>query len=405
INNVLKKVADLAERYGISRDDVQIAKMQRGAPSLADTGLPERVVSIDTQGFSGTLDNAVPCQIVGATVWAVHHAMKSAGDMLQSWFDVVLVDEASQLKLPDALIAFSASKPGAQIILAGDDRQLPPIIHGVYPKEHKHLLSSVFAFVRGRIDEQQLMRPDLEQRILFQLEENFRMNDVLTAYPRDVLYKGRFFSTKPDIRISSAIPLAHATDDLLEFLLHPDRPVLLVRYRSPRSFTARNPLEAEIAARFVDRLRTLLIDGTTGSVYTPAGFQREGVAILSPHRAQNSAIRQLLGTQGFGTDAQPMPLVDTVDKLQGQERDVVVVSYGVADGEYAEGEAEFLLSSNRFNVAATRARHKLVVLCADTVLDVVPTDQQVLLDAMMLKEFRRYCNSGVRPMEWTSSMG
>ena len=405
INNVLKKVADVAERYGISRENVQIGKMQRDAPSLADTGLPERVVSIDTNGFSGTLDNAVPCQIVGATVWAVHHAMKTAGDMLQSWFDVVLVDEASQLKLPDALIAFSASKPSANIILAGDDRQLPPIIHGVYPEEHEHLLSSVFAFVRGRIDQQQKDRPDLEQQVVFQLEENFRMNEVLTAYPRDVLYKGRFFSTKPEIRIRSAVPLAHATDDLLEFLLHPERPVLLLRYRSPHNFTARNPLEAEIAARFVERLRTLLIDETTSSVYTPDNFQREGVAILSPHRAQNSTIRQLLGAYGFGTDTQPMPLVDTVDKLQGQERDVVVVSYGVADSDYAEGEAEFLLSSNRFNVAATRARHKLIVLCADTVLDVVPTDQQVLLDAMMLKEFRRYCNSGARPMEWTSSNG
>jgi superfamily I DNA and/or RNA helicase len=97
--------------------------------------------------------------------------------------------------------------------------------------------------------------------------------------------------------------------------------------------------------------------------------------------------------------------VDTVDKLQGQERDVVIVSYGVADSEYAEGEAEFLLSSNRFNVAATRARHKLIVLCADTVLDLVPSDQRVLLDAMLLKEFRRYCDSGRRSMVWTTPDG
>ena len=49
---------------------------------------------------------------------------------------------------------------------------------------------------------------------------------------------------------------------------------------------------------------------------------------------------------------------------------------------------------NRFNVALTRARRKAVVIVADPVVDVVPTDQQVLLDAMMLKEFDRYCNSG-----------
>lgn len=403
INNVLKKVAELAGRYGLSAGDLQIAKLQRNAAPDAD--LPARVLPVDPDGFVGVLQNAVPCQVVGATVWAVHRAMSGAGDVVQPWFDVILVDEASQLKLPDALIAFASSKPTANIILAGDDQQLPPIIKGEYPDEHAYLLNSVFAFVRDRIDRQKDTRPDLEERMLFQLEDNFRMNELLTAYPRDVLYRGRFFSTKPAIRIASAVPLAHATNDLLEFLLHPDRPVLLVRYKPPRTFTARNPLEAELAARILNRLRDILIDGRSGAVYTPQEFEREGVAVLAPHRAQNSTIRQVLRAYGFGTETQPMPLVDTVDKLQGQERDVVVMSYGVADSEYAEGEAEFLLSSNRFNVAATRARHKLIVLCADTLLDLVPADQQVLYDAMMLKEFRRYCDSGQRDLTWIAADG
>src|SRR5205085_7191470 len=66
----------------------------------------------------------------------------------------------------------------------------------------------------------------------------------------------------------------------------------------------------------------------------------------------------------------------------------------VADEEYASAEAEFLLSRNRFNVAATRAERKLVVFCSDTVLNLVPTDRRVLLESMMLKEFRHYCRDG-----------
>lgn len=127
-----------------------------------------------------------------------------------------------------------------------------------------------------------------------------------------------------------------------------------------------------------------------------------GVAALSPHRAQNSTIRNVLRSCGFGNKERPLPLVDTVDKLQGQERDVVLVSYGVADGEYAEAEAEFLLSNNRFNVAATRARHKLVVFVSSTVLDVVPSDQKVLLDSMMLKEFRTFCCDGHEQFSYTA---
>ena len=58
------------------------------------------------------------------------------------------------------------------------------------------------------------------------------------------------------------------------------------------------------------------------------------------------------------------------------------------------------MSSNRFNVATTRPRRKLIVLCSDAVLDVVPQDRDVLLEAMMLKQFRGFCDSGARTFEW-----
>ena len=190
--------------------------------------------------------------------------------------------------------------------------------------------------------------------------------------------------------------------DPLDVILHPDRPAVLVWYTAPRSFTARNPLEAEIAARVVEWLSGHLLSDN-GAVYDGLGFAKDGVAVLAPHRAQNSTIRYALAELGFGSDDRPLPLVDTVDKLQGKERDVVVVSYGVADEEYAAAEADFLLSRNRFNVAATRARKKLVVLCSDAVLEAVPPDRRVLLESMMLKEFRRYCSDGHRELAWRST--
>ena len=62
-----------------------------------------------------------------------------------------------------------------------------------------------------------------------------------------------------------------------------------------------------------------------------------------------------------------------------------------------------MLSSNRFNVATTRPRRKLIVLCSDAVLDVVPQDRDVLLEAMMLKEFRGYCDGGPRTFVWETA--
>src|SRR5207244_7440613 len=66
------------------------------------------------------------------------------------------------------------------------------------------------------------------------------------------------------------------------------------------------------------------------------------------------------------------PFVDTVDKMQGQEADAVIVSYGVADPEFALREAEFIYGLNRLNVAITRARTKCVVCLPRPLLDATP---------------------------------
>ncbi|HYY99154.1 MAG TPA: AAA domain-containing protein, partial [Pyrinomonadaceae bacterium] len=402
IVNVLRKTAELAAEYGLGAESLAVSKL-RGSGNAADEELPPSVERVADTELATLLQRESPCVVAGGTVWSVYKGMKEAGGLIQQWFDVVLVDEASQMKLPDALIAFSSSKANSNIILAGDDRQLPPIIHGSYPEEHEHMLSSVFAFVRRRMNDAAAEDPAVRERMLFQLEDNFRMNEPLTAYPRDVLYEGRFRSTKPEIRIAITQPVDFDSHDPLDILLHPERPVVLCRYAAPRSFTARNPVEAELVAALAERLSRVLIDERTGVPFTPREFARRALAVLSPHRAQNSAIRQALRERGFDTAARPLPLVDTVEKLQGKERQVILVSYGVADEEYAEAEAEFLLSRNRFNVAATRAERKLVVFCSDTVLDLVPTDRRVLLESMMLKEFRHYCCDGHTRVPWISA--
>lgn len=55
--------------------------------------------------------------------------------------------------------------------------------------------------------------------------------------------------------------------------------------------------------------------------------------------------------------------------MQGQECDVVLVSYGVSDVEYALQEKEFIYSLNRLNVAITRARMKTVVFLSRALLE------------------------------------
>ena len=61
-----------------------------------------------------------------------------------------------------------------------------------------------------------------------------------------------------------------------------------------------------------------------------------------------------------------------MDKIQGQEADAVVISYGVSDPEYALREAEFIYGVQRLNVSVTRARSKTVVFLPRPLIDGLP---------------------------------
>jgi hypothetical protein len=78
-----------------------------------------------------------------------------------------------------------------------------------------------------------------------------------------------------------------------------------------------------------------------------------------------------------------------VDKMQGQEADAVIVSYGVADPEFALREAEFIYGLNRLNVAVTRARTKSVLCLPRPLLEATPHVLDVEQAAAGLAYMRR----------------
>src|SRR2546426_3082544 len=101
-------------------------------------------------------------------------------------------------------------------------------------------------------------------------------------------------------------------------------------------------------------------------VASDAEFRDGAVFVVSPHHAHIRAVRRAL-RKLRAWDA--LPQVDTVDKTQGQERDAVVISYGVSDVEYALGEREFIYSLNRLNVAVTPARAKSIAFLSRRLLE------------------------------------
>ncbi|MCI5121085.1 MAG: hypothetical protein D3908_07845 [Candidatus Electrothrix sp. AUS4] len=101
------------------------------------------------------------------------------------------------------------------------------------------------------------------------------------------------------------------------------------------------------------------------------------------HRAQNNRIaRRLTELLGSSDD---LPLIDTVERIQGAERDVILFGFTCSDPDQVMGE--FLNNPNRFNVAITRARHKLIVVGSETFFTAIAQNEESLRANVCFKEF------------------
>ncbi|AZO73511.1 AAA domain-containing protein [Mesorhizobium sp. M1D.F.Ca.ET.043.01.1.1] len=328
-------------------------------------------VRVQDRLYGDGLDNAfsvlnAPAVVVGGSVWSLYRLLAAdrapnADGLTGELFDLVCIDEASQLVLSHGLLGLAGMKPGGRVVVAGDDRQLPPIRAGRdVTLDNRALGGSLYSFMASA------GAPE------FRLDETFRLNAPLARFPEAAFYPGEYRSAVPNEVLALRTGWQDGLDDWEQAVIAPDLPLCVILHDGPPAATS-NPFEAHLAARFAQLLEPRL---------ETDAFWMDGLAVISPHRAQNASIRSLLPpTLRRGA------FVDTVDKIQGKERDAVILTYTVADAEFALAEAEFIFSSERLNVAITRARRKLIVLISRRLLDAVPGDQDLMDKAERLREF------------------
>src|SRR3546814_18868084 len=92
-----------------------------------------------------------------------------------------------------------------------------------------------------------------------------------------------------------------------------------------------------------------MVGARTGDTLA-ADFWSQRLAVASPHRAQSATIRNALPKALRGG-----AFIEAVDRIQGKERDAIILSYFVADAEFALAAADLMLASERLNVAVKRA--------------------------------------------------
>ncbi len=260
---------------------------------------------MDDDGVLTYVDQAeevfpAPYLILGATGFGLYQLFDSRTGNFPAFFDWVIFDEASQMVLPQALLSLIYGK--GQYIFCGDVHQLPPVIRGRQRTEDApayersilaHLLEAYPADVHVRFN------------------ETYRLNRELCALPSRLWYEGDLqpAAGNADARLVRPQP---RNPDHLDAILAPEHPATLV-LADHTTDEQQSAVEVEIIAALAARL--LLDDG----------IEVERLAIIAPHRAQNNAIAKRL-RQWFGPEQAELLIIDTVERLQGAERDVILFS-------------------------------------------------------------------------------
>jgi hypothetical protein len=314
--------------------------------------------------------------VVGATGWSLFRTLDS-GDLPSSeglaapLFDLVCIDEASQMVVSQGLLGIAGLAGQGRVLVAGDDQQLAPV-RETHEREVDGLRlgSSLYGFLKHAGVQ------------VFPLTETFRLNAPLAEYPSRTFYEGRYESVDRDKKLQLVEGWQKGLDPWQQVVLDPDNPVCILLYDGPLCGTV-NEFEAKLVRLVAGLFHDRMLPEEGKIELEPEFFWKERLAVVTPHRAQNARIRQGLRGGALGRAC----VVETVDRIQGRERDVIVAGYTVSDPEFALTEADFIFNAERFNVTITRARTKLVLIVSRRLVNVVPESDEAFERAQVLRNY------------------
>ena len=270
---------------------------------------------------------------VGATPFALRSNRLSGIE-----FDVIIFDESSQITLPLAIMGMLA---GQKYIFIGDEHQLPPVTS----LKGKGLgNTSIFGFLSGRSAETML-------------NTTYRMNDVLSRWSSREFYDNLLVSHES---VAGRRLKLKQTNGIWDHALDPDEPAIFLDLHH-RGNTTRSQKEADVVAELIEALLFAQVPASQ-------------IGVVVPYRAQGRKIRNLLRQILQNEETAREIIVDTVERMQGQEREVVLVSLTTSSPGFASQLAEFFFQPQRLNVAVTRPRTKLIIVGSSVVLEAEPTD-------------------------------
>ncbi|XP_058242748.1 DNA replication ATP-dependent helicase/nuclease DNA2 isoform X2 [Hemibagrus wyckioides] len=277
--------------------------------------------------------------IVATTCMGVKHPVFS-----RRRFDFCIVDEASQISQPVCLGPLFYAQ---RFVLVGDHQQLPPIVQNA---EARAL----------GMDESLFKRLEHHSQAVVQLNVQYRMNSMIMSLSNALMYEGRL-ECGSERTASAQIQLPRR--DVLEkglYACQPQHTAWVHSALDPQKSvcfldTSQVPaLETVEKGGVSNRTEAILVHALV-SLLLKAGCRASDIGVIAPYRQQLKAISTLLDGESFRAVE-----VNTVDKYQGRDKSVIIVSFVRSHTEGNLGE--LLKDWRRLNVAITRAKHKLLML-------------------------------------------
>jgi len=282
-------------------------------------------------------------------------------------FDVAIIDEASQLTVPALLGALRFAR---RFILVGDEQQLPPL---VLSKEaaQEGLADSLFAQLK-RADHDYMKNHPEAVSACVSLWTQYRMNARIAHFASRVFYDDKLRHGDNNRAIALQVPSVgtwlRTEHAVITQALQPRYPLAFVDVQNQDLPPTHKSSQSE--ARAVKQLVKGLL---------ARGVPPEDIGIIAPYRAQVATLRHLLFKDTEQVNMQQMDglTIDTVDRFQGGERSVILISFATV--REPQGELrDFLTNPNRLNVALTRAQRKLILVGHAPALEALPIFSRLL---------------------------
>jgi uncharacterized protein len=271
--------------------------------------------------------------VIGGTSWDFTNLNRVARDQL----DLLVIEEAGQFSLANTIAVGVSAR---RLLLLGDPQQLPQVSQGVHP-------APVDGSALGHVGQgHDVLPPELG----YFLAESRRMDAAVTEPVSRLAYEGELRS-HPSTAARSLAGIAAG--------LHP---VPVAHRDNSTSSQEEAALVVDLAKRHLGALWTAPDQSRHDSP-----LRERDVIVVTPYNAQVETLRSRLDEAGL-----PGIRVGTVDKFQGQEAVISIVSLAASSPDDVPRGLSFLLSRNRLNVAISRAQWAAYLLFSPQLIEHLP---------------------------------